>query len=364
MNFRKRACLLFLILLLAAGVFGQAVSKVGMMSRAFVDEQRKNWSGTAARPLATTIWYPTDAAENEENVVIGNPADPVFICGPAVKNADISSKHKRYPLVVVSHGTGGSGLMMMWLGRYLAARGYIVAAVNHHGNTGAEEKYLAQGFVLWWERAQDLRVVIDRLLADPKIGPRIDAKKIGAAGFSLGGATVTAVAGGIFDLDAFDKFCASPEADATCGAQPEFPNALKDFEELRKKDAIVIDSLKRMNDSYRDPRVKAVFAIAPALGTAFTPESLKAIKIPFRLVVGEDDQTAPAKTNAQKLAAALKKSELTILPGKVAHYTFLADCTPLGQKVLPICRDDRSVDRETVHQTVGQLAFDFFGKNL
>jgi predicted dienelactone hydrolase len=41
---------------------------------------------------------------------------------------------------------------MMWLGYYLASRGYIVAAVNHHGNTAAEKERAAQGFLLYWER--------------------------------------------------------------------------------------------------------------------------------------------------------------------------------------------------------------------
>ena len=85
---------------------------------------------------------------------------------------------------------------MMWLGHYLAARGYIVAAVNHHGNTAAEKQRAAQGFLLYWERAKDLTVVLDKLFADPFFGPRIDRDRIGAAGFSLGGYTVISVAGG------------------------------------------------------------------------------------------------------------------------------------------------------------------------
>jgi predicted dienelactone hydrolase len=257
-NFIKPGLFLFLTFLLAANVFGQSVSKVGMTERNFVDEQRKNWTGSAERPVFTVIWYPTDSNLKEENVVIGAPDNPIFISGAAVRNAEISSAQKRYPLIIVSHGTGGSALQMMWLGQYLAARGFIVAAVNHHGNTGAEDKYLAQGFTLWWERAEDLRVAVDKLLADQVLGKHIDAKRIGAAGFSLGGSTVTSIAGGIFDLNAYDKFCASPERDATCEPQPEFPNAMKEFEELRKTDPIVIESLKRMGNSYRDPRIKAV----------------------------------------------------------------------------------------------------------
>jgi predicted dienelactone hydrolase len=52
------------------------------------------------------------------------------------------------------------------------------------------EPYTVQGFTLWWERAKDLSTVLDDVLADPDFGPHIDRRRIGAAGFSLGGYTV------------------------------------------------------------------------------------------------------------------------------------------------------------------------------
>jgi predicted dienelactone hydrolase len=91
-------------------------------------------------------------------------------------------------LIVLSHGTGGSAQMMAWLGRALASRGYIAAAVNHPGNNALEE-YTAEGFLIWWERARDLTSVIDMLVGDSQFGRLIDRSRIGAAGFSLGGYT-------------------------------------------------------------------------------------------------------------------------------------------------------------------------------
>jgi predicted dienelactone hydrolase len=359
----KTKLLLFIAIIFTANAFGQDPSKVGMETRNFVDEERKNWTGTAPRPVFTTVWYPTSSPAKEEKVFIGSAEKPIFISGEAAKNTEISPAKRRYPLIVLSHGTGGSALQLMWLGQALAARGYIVAAVNHHGNTGAEDKYQAQGFILWWERARDLTVAIDKILADSKFGSRIDSKKIGAAGFSLGGASVAAVAGGVFDIEAFDKFCASPERDATCEPQPEFEGAMKEFEQLKTKDRIVIESLKRAEISYRDSRIKAVFAIAPALGASFTPKSLSSIKIPFELVVGESDATAPAKTNAERLVRFIKNSEIKILPG-VAHYTFLSECSEFGKTILPICRDAEGVSRAEIHKQVSQKAFEFFRKKL
>ncbi len=72
---------------------------------------------------------------------------------------------------------------MAWLGTYLAARDYIVVAVNHPGNN-AVTGYTTQGFNEGWERAGDLTTVITDLLADPRFGSKIDPDRIGAAGFS------------------------------------------------------------------------------------------------------------------------------------------------------------------------------------
>jgi len=56
---------------------------------------------------------------------------------------------------------------------------------------------------LWWERARDLSAVIDGMLSDPTFMPRIDRQRIGAAGFSLGGYTMIAIAQGRHFAGAF-----------------------------------------------------------------------------------------------------------------------------------------------------------------
>ncbi|HXQ37593.1 MAG TPA: prolyl oligopeptidase family serine peptidase, partial [Anaerolineales bacterium] len=171
--------------------------QVGMVTRNFTDKKRKNWEGTAQRPLTTAIWYPAAATDSQPETIFGGPPErEIFAPVTVARAAEISSTTRKYPLVLLSHGTGGAAIQMMWLGHYLASRGYIVAAVNHHGNTAAEPQRAPQGFLLYWERAKDLTSVLNELLADSMFGPRIDRNRIGAAGFSLGGYTVISVAGG------------------------------------------------------------------------------------------------------------------------------------------------------------------------
>jgi predicted dienelactone hydrolase len=343
----------------------QITSSVGSISRAYLDDKRMNWERTAKRPMNTVIWYPTEVSPGEPRFSPQN-ANPLFVPLQATaEGAALSNSHQRYPLILISHGTGGSALGMFWLGYYLASRGYIVAAVNHHGNTGAEPQMDPRGFLLYWERAKDISVVLDKLFDDPVFGSRIDRKRIGAAGFSLGGYTVIALAGGRFDGNEYDRFCSSSERDFTCGSQPEFPEAPRLFQDLKANDKVVRDSLAHSGDSYRDPRIRAVFAIAPVFGRAFTRIGVNDIRIPIEMVAGLGDTVAPPPTNAQRYAALISGAKLVLLPATVTHYTFVPACSDQGKQTLPrLCYDAPGLNRQGMQREVGELAVDFFQRSL
>ena len=345
----------------AARSAGEAPSTVGMRTLDLLDPGRSAWSHDGPRPLRTSLWYPAAANAAVESIL---EPDLPFLVDSVAPNATLAASPGRYPLVLVSHGTGGSALQMMWLGTHLARHGYLVAAVNHHGNSGAVPPLDPRGFLLYWERAQDVSAVLDRLLADPTVGPRIDTTRIGAAGFSLGGYTVLSVAGARFNQQVYDAFCASDERDFTCGPQPEFPQAPALFEALRQSDSGTRASLSRGGDSYRDPRVRAVFAIAPALGAGFTGPDLRDVTVPVSIVVGAGDSITPPRTNAVRYANQIPGATLTILEGAVGHYTFLLPCSDRGRAVVPVCRDGDGVDRAAVHDSVRALALRFFDRTL
>src|SRR5438105_11352005 len=159
--------------------------RVGMTYRSFTPKEPYAWRGSKTHALRTTIWYPAAASAIERPIEIPGLSS-IFILGRAAQNADLADSPARFPVVLLSHGTGGSALSMAWFGEALASHGYVVAGVNHPGNNGAEP-YTVEGFSLWWERARDLSSVIDSLLGDATFGARLDAGRIGAAGFSLGG---------------------------------------------------------------------------------------------------------------------------------------------------------------------------------
>ena len=91
---------------------------------------------------------------------------------------------------------------------------------------------------------------------------------------------------------------------------------------LSKTDPVVIASINRMGDSYYDPRFKAVFALAPAIGQAFSLDDLKRIKVPVQIVAGDADLIAPMKLNAEHYNAGITTArKLIVLPGERGHYT-------------------------------------------
>lgn len=340
--------------------------KVGMRRQSFTPPGHYNWRGAQTHALGIQIWYPGDAAAVEKPQSIGPPNQPLFTVGAAADDAELAAAPARLPLVLMSHGTGGSAAMMGWLGSALAAHGYIAVAVNHPGNN-ALEAYTQQGFRSWWERAHDLSVVLDHLLADPVFGARIDRARVGAAGFSLGGYTMMALAGAVTDRAAYDAFCRSPRADGMCKPPPEFDGDLfarGGEAKLAVQDPDFAASLARSGDSYRDPRVRAVFAMAPALGPAFPVAGLKRVTIPVAIVAGSADSQVPPATSARYFVTNLPHATLTLLPG-VDHYVFLAECTDAGRRARPLlCADGTGLTRAMVHARTAQLALDFFAARL
>lgn len=334
---------------------GPAPGKIGMTFRSFVPKGPYDWRGARTRALSVVVWYPAAADVRQRPVVI--PGLDIFELGRAASDAPLAHGPARMPLLVISHGTGGSGLSMAWLGEALAAHGYIVAAVNHPGNN-ASEPYTVQGFALWWERARDLSETIDGMLADRRLGDRIDPERIGAAGFSLGGYTMIAIAGGVIDVDAFVRFCDATNSPGNCTSPPEFPSLVQDFHKLMREHPEVIAASR---ESYRDPRVRAVFAIAPPLGPAFPSSSLQRISIPVQIVAGASDPIVPIASNAKYFAASIPGAKLRIFPGNVGHYTFLDSCTAAGRKSVPqLCTDGPGVERNAIHAETVQLAVRFF----
>jgi predicted dienelactone hydrolase len=332
--------------------------KTGFIEGSAADAERSNWSGDGPRPLTWAAWYPAEDAAVEEPGFIGPPDQPLFVMGPLARGARLSESAKRWPVVLVSHGTGGTATGLGWLGCRLAAAGIVAIGVNHHGNT-AIEPCRAEGFLCWWERARDLSVILDQLASGGIFAGRLDLSRVYAAGFSLGGYSVLALAGAITDLTLFEEW--SSRQGGMRGPR-EFPDLGDHATRLLATSAQFRDSQARHGRSYRDPRLKAALALAPAPPVrGFTPDSLASITLPVRIMVGQSDAEAPADGCAAWLASHLPNCELTRLGREVGHYVFLCEATETGRRMMPaVSVDATGVDRGAIHQRVADVAIRLF----
>ena len=332
--------------------------KVGYVEGILFDPKRSAWSGFGPRPIRTAVWYPAAPNSIEKLATAGSSENPWFILGKQAEKATLASDHTHYPVVLISHGTGGSAQGMSWLAIRLARQGYIALAVSHHGNTAAEP-YCAEGFACWWERAHDLTVALDQLCHENIFSGRVDLSKVYAAGFSLGAYTVLALAGAITDMQQFTHW----NKQFAGGRGPrEFPDLDDKIEQLMAESAVFRQSMSQHGQSYHDPRLSAVVLYAPAPPVrAFITQSLAQIKLPVCIMVGQADKEAPYKKCACWLDLNLPNSQLILLGDEVGHYVFLCEATEHGKALAPdICCDPDGVDRHKIHNQAASAAVALF----
>src|SRR5215212_10949758 len=119
--------LALLLILLAPPIVARAddaAFKVGVTTRDFVPAEPYDWRGARKRVLRTMIWYPAVADAREEAQWVGPPVFPFFSTGRAAPDAKIAAAPGR-PLILLSHGFGGTVSDLAWLGAALAAHGFV-----------------------------------------------------------------------------------------------------------------------------------------------------------------------------------------------------------------------------------------------
>lgn len=106
----------------------------------------------------------------------------------------LATNQEKYPLVILSHGSNAHGIYDIEHANGIARHGYIVAVITYGENR--THRMLSGSAHTQFLRPLITRAVIDSLLDSSEFGPFIDRANIAISGFSFGGFTALATAGG------------------------------------------------------------------------------------------------------------------------------------------------------------------------
>jgi predicted dienelactone hydrolase len=315
-----------LFAILIAVTAGQADAAVGFQHFSINDLQ--------GQPIEIGVWYPTDAAPKLEAI----ESDQQMVARDAeVKGAGL-------PLIVISHGHGGSYTGHLDTAVALANAGFVVAALTHNGDSWRDQS----NPTAIWERSRQLKLLTDYMLGAWADHERIEANIVGAFGFSAGGLTVLTAAGGEPELRTIADHCNAHPAFEDCQIVEQHPLPL---------DTDIVWT--------HDPRIKAVVSAAPALGFAFGSKGLAAVRQPVQLWRAEDDQVLPHPYYAEAVRLALPKPPETHLVANAGHYDFLKPCSAeLATRVPAICTSKKGFDRAAFHERFDHDIVAFFTRTL
>lgn len=313
------------------------------------------------RDLAVTVWYPAETGG--EAVLVGD--NQVFKGSAALMNAPFSQG--RFPLIVMSHGSGGRVQGMSWLATELAKAGFVVAGPNHPGTTSGNSTPADTPKL--WERTQDLSAVIDMLTADPSWGGIVDADKIGVIGFSLGGAAAMEIAGAQANLEAYARYCDTYGKWDCAWYAGGLAYVNDEAVKVDKVDLRKIDKA-RFEQSNLDRRIKSAVLIDPGLAQAYDEQSLTEIGIPMSFINLGSAATIPSAVIAERLAALTPKGTYASV-AEAVHFSFLPQCKEGGAELLkslgeidPICEDGGNRSRADIHSELISLVIQALQRTL
>ena len=290
-----------------------------------------------------SIWYPSGGGGDVEVFA----ENPVFHGVEAAIWADVQIG--THPVVLFSHGMGGTTLAQAWLGSGLAKRGAIVVSVNHANSTWRDFD-MSKG-VAHWTRAADLSAALDELIADPAFSDHIDASRVMAAGFSFGGWTALSMGGLTGNHAGFVETC------------------MEHVDKMEACDLLLSERVNVQgvdpevwNASYADARITHVTAIDPGLVWGLDSANVEKLLPNVHLIGfgGPDDRMSATDFDQSGLAALLPEAETTqFTPG--FHFTAMPLCKPEAEAILKaeeddaVCTDPDGTDRGQVHAAIIEI---------
>ena len=230
----------------------------------------------------------------------------------------------RFPLVVISHGTGGSHLIYRTVSTYLASNGYVVALLEHPGNNRNNNE-LEGTYANLVNRPRHVRLTIDAVSLDPQFAACVQPDNVAIIGHSMGAYTALAVAGGTPWTEARQRVEVTP-----------------------------------------DPRVRALVLLAPATAWYVPEDSLSQVTVPILMLIAEHDPFTPRWHAELVLDRVPDRDKVTLqVIENAGHFSFLSPFPPQmrNSAFLP-STDPEGFDREKFHEWLPGAVLDYLDERL
>jgi predicted dienelactone hydrolase len=195
------------------------------------------------------------------------------------------------PLIVFSHGLGSVRTDLRYLAEHLASHGYVVAALEHPGSNEDNINSALQGKTRpvkpqeFLNRPQDVSFVLDELeklnqTTNHPLQGKLATMNAMVVGYSFGGSTALALAGGELQLERLKQRCKKNLAILSLGEAMQ----------------CIAQELPENTYQLRDTRIKQAIALNPTTSLIFGETGLTKVQIPTLVLAGSADKTTPALT--------------------------------------------------------------------
>ena len=229
-----------------------------------------------------------------------------------------------FPVVVISHGSGGTHILYRTIAMHLAAHGYVVAVPEHPGNNRLDNSLYGTVDNLM-NRPRHIRLVLDAIAADATLGGVTNIDQAAVIGHSMGGYTALAVVGG------------KPWS--------------------KEGQPVEVET---------DARVRVIVLLAPATAWYQPPETLQDVAVPILMITGELDDITPQWHADLVLKRVPDRAQVEHrVVEKAGHYSFLSPFPPkLAAGGFPPTQDPEGFDRVAFHEALPEEIRQFLDRYL
>lgn len=236
---------------------------------------------------------------------------------------------------------------LLYVGETLASHGYAVASLDFPFTSANTMTAAIKGTGAipppnaWYEQPITVSDLIDQV--EKRWGNRVDTQRVGVLGQSLGGYTVTALAGAELDWSHLVSGCQPLNDPRTVVLNPAIVWQCKALGRVVKQ------------TSFRDLRVKVAVAVNPVTNPIFSSRSISRVEVPMLMISGMKDVFAPPVSQQLSLFTSLREPGSVLAVQKNGTHLSFLNATSNVPPV--ITGPDQSLARREL-QGMAKLFFD------